>query len=308
MPDSLNRNDLLPGLTLPSRGGWTGTETLAAGATGIWLLVVLVFWLLLPDPTPTSDPLRTALALAVIVLPVALIWVATLALRAIRTAEDETRRLTYALDALRQSVLADRQARAISTSAPPEPSPAKAPPPPARGLAEDQPRLALDGDLPDDATELSHTDLILALHFPDDDRDEAGFTALRRALKDRQTRQLVQASQDVLTLLSQDGIYMDDLLPDRARPEVWRRFAHGERGRAVADLGGIHDRECLALTMARMREDAVFRDAAHHFLRLFDKLLAAFEPHATDEELVMLAETRTARSFMLLGRVTGIFD
>ena len=36
-------------------------------------------------------------------------------------------------------------------------------------------------------------------------------TAGYRTARDRNASQLVQASQDVLTLLSQDGIYMDDL-------------------------------------------------------------------------------------------------
>jgi len=119
---------------------------------------------------------------------------------------------------------------------------------------------------------------------------------------------LVQASQDILTLLSQDGIYMDDMIPDRARPEIWRRFAKGERGRVIASLGGIRDRSCLALTAGRMREDTIFRDAAHHFLRKFDQMLVGLEPGASDAELVDLAETRTARAFMLLGRVAGTFD
>jgi hypothetical protein len=57
-----------------------------------------------------------------------------------------------------------------------------------------------------------------------------------------------------------------------------------------------------------MREDAIFRDAAHHFLRRFDQMLVAFEPQATDEEIAALSETRTARAFMLVGRVTGAFD
>jgi hypothetical protein len=306
MPDGLNRNELLPGLRPPQTGSVSGTEVMAAAASLLWLIVAGLLWWLLP-----AGASATFFALVTLLLPVALIWVAALALRALRTAEEETRRLQYALDALRQAMLADRQARSIG-SVPPMPQ-ESAPPPrttpshaPAR--PEEQPRLALGNDAAESAAPLSNTELILALHFPDDDQDEAGFAALRLALRDRQTRQLVQASQDVLTLLSQDGIYMDDLQPDRARPEVWRRFARGERGRAVADLGGVHDRECLAITIARLREDAIFRDAAHHFLRLFDRRLSAFEPDATDEELVLLAETRTARAFMLLGRVTGIFD
>ena len=313
MPDGLNRSELLPGLNPPQRGTWTGTEVIAAAASVLWLLVAGLLWWLLP--AGTAGYLS---ALVTVVIPVAMIWVAALSLRALRTAEEETRRLQFALDALRQSMLADRQARSIG-SVPPMPQDNAPPLPPFRTTSpqthapaqhrpEEQPRLALGNDTGDDGVTLSNAELILALHFPDNDRDEAGFAALRIALRDRQTRQLVQASQDVLTLLSQDGIYMDDLQPDRARPEVWRRFARGERGRAVADLGGVHDKECLAITIARLREDAIFRDAAHHFLRLFDRRLSALEPDATDEELVMLAETRTARAFMLLGRVTGIFD
>lgn len=119
---------------------------------------------------------------------------------------------------------------------------------------------------------------------------------------------IIRAAQDVLTLLSQDGIYMDDLTPERARPELWRRFAQGERGRPLAALGGIRDRSSLALSAARMRQDTIFRDAAHHFLRQFDRTLAEIEQTATDAEIAALSETRTARAFMLLGRVSGVFD
>lgn len=100
---------------------------------------------------------------------------------------------------------------------------------------------------------------------------------------------------------------MDDLVPDRARPEIWRRFAEGQRGRPIATLGGIRDRSSLALTAARMRNDPIFRDAVHHFLRKFDQVFSAFEKTATDQEIAALAETRTARAFMLLGRVAGVF-
>ena len=118
----------------------------------------------------------------------------------------------------------------------------------------------------------------------------------------------MQAAQDVLTLLSEDGVYMDDLAPDLARPEIWRRFAEGERGREVAALGGIRDREALARTSSRMREDPIFRDAAHHFLRLYDKAIARFDAVATDAEILNFADTRSSRAFMLLGRVAGAFD
>ena len=101
---------------------------------------------------------------------------------------------------------------------------------------------------------------------------------------------------------------MDDLRPDMARPEIWRQFAQGGRGRAVAGLGGVRDRTSLALTSARMKQDPIFRDAAHHFLRRFDQTFAEFEAEASDAEISALGETRTARAFMLLGRVAGTFN
>jgi hypothetical protein len=57
-----------------------------------------------------------------------------------------------------------------------------------------------------------------------------------------------------------------------------------------------------------MKQDPIFRDAAHHFLRRFDRAFAGFEAQASDGEISALAETRTARAFMLLGRVAGTFD
>jgi hypothetical protein len=57
-----------------------------------------------------------------------------------------------------------------------------------------------------------------------------------------------------------------------------------------------------------MKSDPVFRDAAHHFLRSFDRTFALIEPNASDSDLAALSDTRSARAFMLLGRVTGTFD
>ena len=173
---------------------------------------------------------------------------------------------------------------------------------------DNQKSLELGTNADDLKDPLSIDDFIKALNFPDTAEDEEGFAALRRGLRDRETAILIQASQDVLTLLSQDGIYMDDLRPDMARPDAWRRFAQGERGREIAVLGGIRDRSSLALTNGRMKQDTIFRNTVHHFLRQFDKVFAQFEDRATDADLSAFSDTRTARAFMLVGRVTGTFD
>lgn len=176
---------------------------------------------------------------------------------------------------------------------------------------DDAPRtmdLELDTAHIDDDMPLPVNTMTRALQFPTDPDDRAGFDALRAAMADRRGAQLVTAAQDVLTLLSQDGLYMDDLEPDRAHPEMWRRFAQGERGPSMAQLGGIRDDAALETSVGRMRQDTIYRDAVHHFLRLFDHYLAEAEPRATDAQISALTDTRSARAFMLLGRAVGIFN
>jgi hypothetical protein len=57
-----------------------------------------------------------------------------------------------------------------------------------------------------------------------------------------------------------------------------------------------------------MRQDSIFRDTSHHFLRTFDQTFAQVADSLTDQEIIQLTNTRTARAFMLLGRAAGLFD
>ena len=320
----------------PKTAGITVVEVVAIVLSLFWLAGTALFFLMLPEATAAGnpDPLRFMLTMMAVFLPVAMIWVAATAARTARVMSEESARLQSAIDAIRQAYIAQNQGRSLAsepsvtrkldeiaaatrktetalatfTSARHEPAHPVRAAAPEPVIAEDQPALALGTSVEDMTPPLSSKDFIRALNFPETAEDEEGFAALRRALKDRAAAQLIQAAQDVLTLLSQDGIYMDDLRPDRSRPEIWRQFADGHRGREVAALGGVHDRSSLALAAGRMKQDPIFRDAAHHFLRKFDQIVSGFADTATDSEIAALADTRTARAFMLLGRVAGTFD
>lgn len=302
----------------------------------VWIAGCGVFFLVLRADLTGDSAGNLILTLLAIFLPVAIIWLAASAAASAQVMREETVRLQATIDAMRQNYLTQTQVapdrspeveeklrkleeaqrqteQAMATFSTkrtlprPEPEPEAKPRLP-QGPFEVQAALAFDPQPTDSAPPLPLDDFIRAMHFPENAQDEVGFAALRRALKDRKTARLVQAAQDVLTLLSQDGIYMDDLRPDRARPEIWRRFANGARGREVAALGGIRDRSSLALTAGRMKADPIFRDAAHHFLRRFDEGFSDFAETASDEDIARMGDTRTARAFMLLGRVTGTFN
>ncbi|KJS41109.1 MAG: hypothetical protein VR71_19975 [Roseovarius sp. BRH_c41] len=317
--------------------GVTSIELIAVALSALWLIGTAIFFLVLaPSGEAGGSALHFVIVLIAVFMPVAMIWVGATAARTSRVMREESRRLRAAIDAIRNAYVTQSQAlgqtvdktvsqkldeiaaaqrkteTALATFSSirvglPEPRPVLAPAPSPVDPG-DQVSLPLGTSAEDMQAPLERSDFIRALNFPDNPEDKVGFAALRRALKDRPTAQLIRASQDILTLMSHDGIYMDDLRPDMARPELWRRFAGGERGRTIAALGGIRDRSSLALTAARMKQDTIFRDAAHHFLRRFDRMFTQFAETASDAEISELSETRTARAFMLLGRVAGTFD
>lgn len=299
----------------------------------LWVLFALgLYWLFAPG-NAVSGPDRYVhlmLLLLASVLPAILIWVAITVTGACRRLQDENERLITAIDALRHDYVTQSQSHSAKTD-----------PVVARKLDETvtalrRAEIALNSfstsrqmaqlfpilpeAAPDDQAALplgsgdqkprplSRTDLINALQFPENAEDTQGFDVMRRALKDGSAGELVQAAQNILTLLSQDGIYMDELRHDSARPDIWRRFAQGARGRSIAALGGVRDRSALAVTIARMKRDRLFRDGVHEFLQQFEEKLKTFIEPATDAEIAALSDTRTARAFMLLGRVAGIFD
>lgn len=327
--------------------GLTPAGTIGAVLAFCWVAGISVLLWQLHGDVAALDGLQLVLMLIAVFMPVGLIWVAVFAARAAGVMHADVYRMQQTIDQMRQTHRAERAALADAVSEllaqnagvtsekqqpsqknEPEPMPAPVPEPsadtaarfasrrevsrlvvpqPAPQMPADQPSLALDTTKLDEREVLTRADMIRALHFPNDENDTDGFAALRRALRDRDARHLVQASQDVLTLLSHDGIYMDDLRTEPAGADIWRRFAKGERGAAIAPLGTVRDGDTLDLAAARMRGDAIFRDAVHHFLRRFDQMLISFEAQATETDLLALAETRTARAFLLLGRATGTF-
>ncbi|WP_424972509.1 hypothetical protein [Dinoroseobacter sp. S76] len=323
----------------------TAIEVIALALSLVWLAAILLLFFGLDlgasIAATGAGGLGVVMILLAVFLPIALIWVAASVARTARIMREEAERLQEALTAMRETALRQSvsggsvpptvarkideiaettrhtdstlvtfaSARAGAAATPPsEVKAALADPVAPRTRPDPQPSLGLDAPPEDLREPISVSEFIRAANFPETAEDKEGFRALRRALEDRNAGKLIRSAQDVLTLLSEDGIYMDDLMPDRAKPEAWRRFADGERGRSVAALGGIRDRSCLALSSARMKSDPIFRDTVHHFLRHFDRTFSAFAAHATDEEIIKLADTRSARAFMLLGRVTKTFE
>ncbi|MCJ8140508.1 hypothetical protein [Falsirhodobacter halotolerans] len=260
----------------------------------LWCGAVIGWWLTRPEGQGPG----ILMVLLLLVVPLALIAGLVTTLRAMADLRAEAEELRLALDGA-------RTAPPVAHTTAPRPATAR---PAARPPEPDQSEMFDEPPAPEPAPDLTMDDYLRALNFPESEEDAAGIDALRRVLADPDAARLLRAAQDVLTLLAEDRIYLDEVASDAPRADLWRRFAHGERGRSMAGVGTIRDRAALSAAAARMREDQIFRDAAHHFMRGFDRSLPAFGQFATDGELEALAQTRSARAFLLLAQAAGAFS
>lgn len=273
----------------------------------VWLLMVAGFWLFGPAGDGRPGGLVRLVSAFGVLMPLVLIWLAVGTARAIAALRTEADDLRSRLTAMRAAtanggIRVPPATESAQTQAPPPPPAAAA----ARPRPTDTRQTAMRFESPERVA-IGSADLIRALNFPDGPDDLRAVEALRSALRDHDTARLIRASQDVITLLAENDIYMDNLPPDPAPAAIWRRFAEGGRGSAVSALGGIHDPMALDIAMAMLKGDEIFRDSAHHFLRHFDLAVTRLIPTLTDDEIADLAQTRSARAFMLLGRAMGVF-
>src|SRR5699024_7912676 len=131
--------------------------------------------------------------------------------------------------------------------------------------------------------------------------------ALGRALRHHDLAHMLQAAEDVMNLLAQEGVYMDDLAPQAAPPAAWRAFAEGRRGPEIDAVGGIRDERTLGIVRGLVKSDPIFRATARFCQRRFGNVLGDLAARLDDGALARLAATRSARAFMLSARASGSF-
>lgn len=294
--------------------------TIGIALSAVWLLLIGLFWFMAPEGDGPGGALGRLAVVTGAVLPLALIWLAVGLGRSIAVLKAEAQDLRLRLGQMREAaeirsepsaattrpVVQASQPLAQSTraTAPGPSAPIQAAP---RNRAADTRQAALRFEAPENQPVDPET-LVLALDFPDGPEDHEAIIALRQALKDQSAARTLRAAQDVVTLLAARGVYMDDLPPEPvATVALWRRFAAGDRSEGMAGLDGIHAADAIGITRDFLHRDEIFRDSAHHFLRHFDGTLAGLIPQLDDAQVAALVQTRSARAFLLLGKLAGIF-
>jgi len=228
------------------------TELIALILSIGWLVFVGAFFLFVPVSLSDGgfDPLRLIMVMLAIFLPVAVIWVASIAARSARVMQAETQRLHGVIANLQQEVAEAKRPSTLSPAASVErkmtkiaqaskkadgsASTFKTQRPEGVVQREEQPSLRLGLDTTQDAAPLPRADLIRALNFPDSEGDTVGFAALRKALKDHSARNLGARPHVAGPNSSPDARRPDisgysSSLPAQLRPDVHVLRTGGER-------------------------------------------------------------------------------
>ena len=149
--------------------------------------------------------------------------------------------------------------------------------------------------------------LIRALNFPNNINDQIGFRALKIAKKHKHTNDLLLSAEDVMTLLSQNGVYLDDHDFYPTNDLIWINFIRNENINKNKSLICSGHEKIIEILSKRKIEDIIFKDTMLTFLRRFDQFLRQRSQSATDENLFHLFFTRSGKAFILIGKLYKIF-
>ena len=307
----------------------------------VWVIFSILF-LTFREKTNLNSSSETSFiinCLAVFV-PVAMIATISMSLKISRKLKEQTIKLQTEIDALRRTYVTQQQVSGLSVKSNAErqndeatklsqktetevaqfstrrdlndeqiknPALKKTKP----SFLKEEPLLPLEEDnnaLNRPNTLISVGEFIRAANFPDDENDKEGLSSLRKALLDRDLAKLLHAAQDSLRIMSEDGVYIDSIQFKTGKVELWRNFGNGKRGKKLSGILNFDDDTNLQKVNSRFKEDTVFKDVTHHFLRQFDLIFTEFSKNASDDEILQFSKTRTALVFLILANIAGTFD
>lgn len=305
-------------------------------------VVFSIFFLTFREKTSLNSPSETSFILdcMAVFVPVAMIATISMSLKVSRKLEEQTIKHQNEIDALRRTYVTQQQVSGFSVKSTAErqydestmvrekaetgvakfstrrdlnddhiknPALRKTKP----SFLKEEPLLPLEEDnttLDEPNTLLSVGEFIKAANFPDDENDQEGLSSLRKALLDRDLAKLLHAAQDSLRIMSEDGIYIDSIEFKTGKVELWRSFGNGTRGKKLSGIVNFYNNTNLQKVNSRFKNDTVFKDVTHHFLRQFDLIFTEFSKNASDDEILQFSKTRTALVFLILADLAGTFD
>lgn len=155
--------------------------------------------------------------------------------------------------------------------------------------------------------EIDLMDMALVLNFSDFETKGDWADAVEMVSKNPKYLEFLRLSDKVLEVFEAEGLQVEKLELAPSSGEIWHLFSKGERSDETHSLAGIDDATVLETINARMQSDEAFREQALRFQKSYIEMLESFSEDATDEEFVVLSQTRGGRMFAILGKISGVF-
>ncbi|MEO1331157.1 MAG: hypothetical protein AAFW46_16025, partial [Pseudomonadota bacterium] len=158
------------------------------------------------------------------------------------------------------------------------------------------------------APSLDWEKFIRAANFPDSEDDRETLEALYAVLSDRAAAALLQTAEDVLSTLADLNLFMEDMHVHHAPVELWRAYLIDGESEEVLDIGGVRDPHAIEDVEFALNERPEFAKLAKTFFEQYEAMASRLFDETDDPTwAVELADTRTGRAFMLMGRADGRF-
>lgn len=145
--------------------------------------------------------------------------------------------------------------------------------------------------------------LLKALNLPEHDDDVEGYKAFKIATKNELLNNVLTQSHAILHRFAEISIYMDNLITDVGPFTEWSQFAESKSTEPNPNLGGAGTQKNVAEITNWLSEDREIYNNAIEFYQKACELLFIIIPTINEMDIVDLANTRTMRAFLLLGRV-----
>lgn len=150
---------------------------------------------------------------------------------------------------------------------------------------------------------LDWSKFVRAANFPESEDDTETLDALYDVLTDPEAAALLQSAEDTLATLADLDLYMEDFVPEMSPVTAWR--AHLE-GKTSSGLTGIDSPIEQSRIDAKLASDSGFRKLTGRFVERYLTVLRRLFKEAGDDRLVLdLADSRTGRAYLLLGKPLG---
>lgn len=147
-----------------------------------------------------------------------------------------------------------------------------------------------------------------AINFADDENDTEAFAALEIVSNDKEIRNLLDLSMQMLQALANANISVELLPTNYALPAEWRQSFPSKNRQTLSKLGTVGNSDHHAIVQQMFEQNASLIAVSDRFIDSALELISRFIGEAEDQQIYNFANSRTIRVCILIHSATAAND